>query len=133
MINASQDEEGLIWVILVVAREDWRNAWGKISTDIHGEIELSRSENLVSDLYRTQVDVIDPELGSLVQSTIVEGLAFRFSSPEGSELAVYRVAEDGTPLVEVRSLRLLHPGNREIPSAALSVHFDLEDYDVSWR
>lgn len=110
VIHSFQDGEGLIWVVLIVPRDDWQDAWKDIPIR-QGAISLSQSEDLLHDLYQTQVDVIDPVRGSLVKSAVFPGLAFRSNFANNPQVTVYRIAESGQPTVEVWSLELVRPDN----------------------
>ncbi len=111
VISSLVDSDGLIWVFLQVPRYDWRGAWTEVPISPRGEIHLKDAPDLPFGLYQTRVDVIDPGLGALVYSTLIPTLAVPFTHLSSPAIAKYRLAEDGTPLVEVWSLELKRPSH----------------------
>lgn len=112
VVSALVDDEGLIWVLLHVPRGDWQRAWQDVPISPRGEISLSRVPQMPLDLYQTRVDVIDPEAGALVHSLLIPRFAIPFSHRRSPAMAIYRLDEQGNPLVEIWSLELEWPHSR---------------------
>ncbi|MBX3134525.1 MAG: hypothetical protein KF689_14175 [Gemmatimonadaceae bacterium] len=98
------DDRGRLWIAVTRAAPSWREGVGTPSVragDVVGWTLLDRIPQL---LYETVVDVIDPDRGALIATTVIPGF-YPWLLADG-RIAGYRTDEDQVPRVVVRALRL---------------------------
>ena len=95
------DETGLLWIFAHVPGTDWRAGWPQSKP---GAQETSVNEMRLDRLYRTVVDVIDPQAGTLVATTTID--RFTVNALPDRRLATYAVTNEGIPVVEVLKLHI---------------------------
>lgn len=90
---AQQDEAGRLWVFANVPVKVWP------------EGDAVHPGNAMDEYYRTRVEVIDPEAGRVIASTMLD--AWIVSALPGQRAAIYGTNEMGAPFVRIVQLRLV--------------------------
>jgi hypothetical protein len=106
MIGAiHEDTEGLVWLFLHTPAPTWKEGWEAPPTRYPGGgTEYAMRTMGWDKLFRTYVEVIDPEKARVVSSTTINGYVFE-TLPD-HRVALYKVDENGIPRVEIVQLSL---------------------------
>ena len=94
-----EDDAGLLWVLILVARSSWREAWA----DAPPSASEARPKHEL--LFATMIEVIDAWRGQVVARSETDGYAI--GALPGGRAAVYKLDVHGEGRVEILSLRLI--------------------------
>ena len=97
----ARDEQGLLWVFISVAAPTWREAWPKLPENAR---EVSSDAIRHEKLYRTTVEVIDPQQRRLVARTTLN--QFLSAAFPGRRAAIYQPDAEGNPRFSIVRLSL---------------------------
>jgi hypothetical protein len=100
-----QDSLGRVWVIISMARDDWKNALGPPQMVSDGLVGYPARDS--SGLYESVIEVIDPASGTLVSSRRVPYYLQYF--PALGEITGYRQDADGVPYIDIYRIDLQRP------------------------
>lgn len=101
---ASIDDDGLVWVYVLVASESWRDAWSEVPI---GAMEISSRLVRYDELFDTLVEVIDPENGRVIARHLLPDRVVA-ALPDGRAVSF---AEDleGAPRIQILDVSLVRP------------------------
>jgi hypothetical protein len=106
VIDSQIDDDGRLWVFLLVPRFDWARAWDGVRIDEHGGVALSEAPDLLTDLYQTRIDLIDTGTRRLLATRTFTGMVVPSDGFRLPTLARFSIEADGTPVLEVSELTL---------------------------
>ena len=100
--SISVDSDGLLWVLTRRAHRQWRadSTFGSAKGPI--SINALPSRHASAAFFETVIDVLDPQTGDLIATTIVPGTYGEFVQPG----VVYDVREDNDGLVRLALVRV---------------------------
>jgi len=106
MVSAVRsDSLGRLWVFVDRPRPDWGAAWhGFAMPQGRGEVRVS-SLPPSYELWRTTVEVIDPQRHRVIARKELDGHAFAVVGPD--RFATFRELKSGIPVVTIHRLRLI--------------------------
>ena len=109
LIDADQDVDGRLWVLIRRPSSRWRESFRKLPEGAHPELGGYMLEDL-NAAYETIIEVIDPENACVIAHIVVDEALFALS--KGWAVS-YRQREDGTPTLQLWRLRLqVNEGSR---------------------
>src|SRR5690606_8924035 len=94
-ISGLSEEDGLLWVYVLVAAPTWRAALPAVQP---GSREVSASRIAFEKMYTTSIEVIDPREGRVVARGAYDHPIV--AAPGERRAAAYTVRPDGVPVVQ---------------------------------
>lgn len=97
-----EDEDGLVWVFVQIARDRWREAWARVPDGMR-EVPIGMID--FEKFFDLQIEVLDPVAGRVVARTRLNLPII--SAPDPWTLAVYAESPAGDPMVRILRPRLV--------------------------
>ncbi|MEX1182773.1 MAG: 6-bladed beta-propeller [Gemmatimonadota bacterium] len=95
------DSEGRFWVYTLVAASDFQRAWRNATPRPDGSYpsEIRASDIIIPDLYKTRVEVLDPENELVITAADYEGMVL--STLASGRVVVYTQDANGVPQLRI--------------------------------
>ena len=100
IVAIREDSEGLLWVFVNLPRDGWQSAWPKPTANHEYVVRDIATEKL----YRTAIEVIDPDAGRVIARHFIDG--YVIAALPDRRAAIYTVDENDMPRVRIVSLAL---------------------------